>query len=214
MDFAVLSDFDGTITEIDNAVIVFNKFINGNWRIFNEQLDRGEITLEQCMREQFSMIKAPKSVILDELELDAAFRPGFEELVQFCYDHQVPFEIVSAGLDFVVNHFLEVRGLDGKTKVRAARTRFTGDGIEMDSIELHDGNSIDFKDDLVNYYKENGYFVLFIGDGMSDKGAVRSADYVFVIKGSRLAEFCQEEGINHQEMSDFHEVIARIKEMS
>lgn len=214
MDFAVLSDFDGTITEIDNAVIVFNKFINGNWRNFNEQLDRGEITLEQCMREQFSMIKAPKSVILDELELDAAFRPGFEELVQFCYDHQVPFEIVSAGLDFVVNHFLEVRGLDGKTKVRAARTRFTGDGIEMDSIELHDGNSIDFKDDLVNYYKENGYFVLFIGDGMSDKGAVRSADYVFVIKGSRLAEFCQEEGINHQEMSDFHEVIARIKEMS
>ena len=211
MDFAVLSDFDGTITEIDTAVIVFNKFINGDWRIFNEQLDRGEITLEQCMREQFSMIKAPKSLILDELELDAVFRPGFEELVHFCYDNQVLFEIVSAGLDFVINHLLEVRGLDGKTKVRAARTRFTGDGIEMDSIELHDRNSIDFKDDLVNYYKVKGYFVLFIGDGMSDKGAVRSADYVFVIKGSRLAEFCKKEGINHQEMSDFQEVIARIK---
>lgn len=214
MDFAVLSDFDGTITEIDTAVLVFNKFINGNWRIFNEQLDRGEITLEQCMREQFSMIKAPKSVILKELELDTAFRPGFEELVNFCNDNQVPFEIVSAGLDFMVNHLLEVRGLDGKTKVRAARTRFTGDGIEMDSIELHDNNSIDFKDDLVNYYKDKGYFVLFIGDGMSDKGAVRSADYVFVIKGSRLAEFCKKEGINHQEMSDFQEVIARIKEMN
>ena len=46
---------------------------------------------------------------------------------------------------------------------------------------------------------------------MSDKGAARSADYVFVIKGSRLAEFCKREGINHQEMSDFQEVIARIK---
>ena len=55
-------------------------FINGNWRIFNEQLDRGEITLEQCMREQFSVIKTPKSVILNELELDAPFRPGFEGL--------------------------------------------------------------------------------------------------------------------------------------
>jgi 2,3-diketo-5-methylthio-1-phosphopentane phosphatase len=214
MNFAVLSDFDGTITEIDTAVLVFNKFINGNWRIFNEQLDRGEITLEQCMREQFSMIKAPKSVILNELELDTPFRPGFEELVHFCNDNQVPFEIVSAGLDFMVNHLLEVRGLDGKTKVRAARTRFTGDGIEIDSIELYDDNSIDFKDDLVNYYKDKGYFVLFIGDGMSDKGAVRSADYVFVIKGSRLAEFCKKEGINHQELSDFLEVIARIKEMN
>jgi 2-hydroxy-3-keto-5-methylthiopentenyl-1-phosphate phosphatase len=214
MDFAVLSDFDGTITEIDTAVIVFNKFINGNWRIFNEQLDRGEITLEQCMREQFSMIKAPKSVILNEKELNISFRPGFEELVYFCKDNQVPFEIVSAGLDFVINHLLEGRGLDGKTKVSAVRTRFTGDGIEMDSLELHDRHSIDFKDDLVNYYKYKGYFVLFIGDGMSDKGAVRSADYVFVIKGSRLAEFCKKEGINHQEMSDFQEVIARIKEMN
>ena len=210
MDFAVLSDFDGTITEIDTAVIVFNKFINGNWRIFNEQLDRGEITLEQCMRKQFSMIKAPKSVILNELELDTAFRPGFEELVHYCNDYQIPFEIVSAGLDFVINHLLEARGLDGETKVRAARTRFTGDGIEMDSLEMHDRNSIDFKDDLVNHYRDKGYSVLFIGDGMSDKGAARSADYVFVIKGSRLAEFCKQEGINHQEMSDFQEVIARI----
>jgi 2-hydroxy-3-keto-5-methylthiopentenyl-1-phosphate phosphatase len=211
MDFAVLSDFDGTIIGIDTTVIVFNKFINGNWRIYNEQLDRGEITLEQCMREQFSMIKASKSVILNELELNAAFRPGFEELVHFCKDNQVPFEIVSAGLDFVISHLLEVRGLDSIIKIRAARTRFTRDGIEMNSIEFHNSNSIDFKEDLVNYYKNRGYFVLFIGDGMSDKGAARSADYVFVIKGSRLAEFCKKEGINHQEMSDFKEVIARIK---
>jgi len=213
MDFAVLSDFDGTITEIDTAVTVFNKFIDGNWIIFNEQLDRGEITLEQYMREQFSMIKAPKSVILNEFGLDVPFRPGFRELVHFCYDNQVPLEIVSAGLDFVINHLLEVRGLDGKTKVRAARTRFTGDGIEMDSIELYDRNSIDFKRDLVDYYKGKKHFVLFIGDGMSDKGAARSADYVFVIKGSRLAEFCKKEGINHEEISDFQEVIAKIKEM-
>jgi len=211
-DLAVLSDFDGTITETDTTATVFNKFINGDWRIFNEQLDRNEITLEQCMREQFSMIKAPKQAILNESELDAAFRPGFEELVHFCRDNQVPFEIVSAGLDFVIGHLLEVRGLDGMIKVRAARTRFTRDGIEMDSIEFHDRNSIDFKEDLLNYYKNKGYFVLFIGDGMSDKGAARSADYVFVIKGSRLVEFCKKEGINHQEISDFQEVIARIKD--
>ena len=213
MDIAVLCDFDGTITEKDTTVIVFNKFINGNWKIFNEQLDRGEITLEQCIREQFSMIKAPKSVILDEAELDVPFRPGFEELVNFCTDNQVPIEIVSAGLDFVINHLLEVRGLEGKARVCAARTRFTGDGIEIDSIELHDGKSVDFKRDLVDHYKDKKYFVFFIGDGMSDKGAVRGADYVFAIKGSRLAEFCKNEGIDNQEMSDFKEVIARIKEM-
>jgi len=212
MDFAVLCDFDGTIAEIDTAVIVFNKFIDGNWRIFNERLDRGEITLEQCMREQFSMIKAPKSVILNELDQEVTFRPGFYELVNYCRDNQIPFEIVSAGLDFVINHLLEVRELS-ETKVHAARTRVTDDGLEMDSLELHDRKSIDFKEDLVKHYKDKGYSVLYIGDGMSDKGAVISADYVFVIKGSSLSEFCKTEGIIHQEMSDFQEVIARIKDI-
>jgi 2-hydroxy-3-keto-5-methylthiopentenyl-1-phosphate phosphatase len=68
MDIAVLCDFDGTITEKDTTVTVFNKFIKGNWKTFNERLDRGEITLEQCIREQFSMIKAPRSVILREAD--------------------------------------------------------------------------------------------------------------------------------------------------
>ncbi len=212
MDLAVLCDFDGTIAEIDTAVVVFNRFIDGNWKIFNEQLDRGEITLEQCMRKQFSMTKAPKSVILDELDLDIAFRPGFEGLVDYCSNNQIPFEIVSAGLDFVIDHLLEVRGLSG-TMVHAARTRFTENGLEMDSLELQDSNSIDFKEDLVNYIKDQGYSVVYIGDGMSDKGAVMSADYVFAVKGSRLAEFCKVEGINHQDMIDFHEVIARINLM-
>jgi 2-hydroxy-3-keto-5-methylthiopentenyl-1-phosphate phosphatase len=212
MDFAILCDFDGTIAEIDTAVIVFNRFINGNWKIFNEQLERGEITLEQCMREQFSMIKAPQSVILDEIDLDVPFRPGFDSLVQYCTENQIPLEIVSAGLDFVINHLLEVRGLSG-TKVHAAKTRFTEKGLEMDSLELHDRNSIDFKEDLVNFYKDKGFSVLYIGDGMSDKGAIISADYVFVIKGSSLSEFCKKEEINHQEISEFQEVIARINEM-
>ncbi|MBT4422783.1 HAD-IB family phosphatase [Candidatus Bathyarchaeota archaeon] len=212
MDLAVLCDFDGTIAEIDTAVVVFNKFINGNWRIFNEQLDRGEITLEQCMREQFSMIKAPKSVIVDAIDLNVAFRPGFKELVDYCKEAQIPFEIVSAGLDFVINHLLEVKQLSG-TKVHAARTRYTDDGLEMDSLELHDRKSIDFKEDLVKHYKDKGYSVLYIGDGMSDKGAVTSADYVFVIKGARLADFCKTVGITHQEICDFHEVTASIKLM-
>ncbi|MFW9997572.1 MAG: HAD-IB family phosphatase [Candidatus Odinarchaeota archaeon] len=214
MNIAVLCDFDGTIAETDITDAVFDKFVCGNWRIFNEQLDRDEISLEQCMKVQFSMIKASKSAILKEVELTTAFRPGFEELVHFCNGNHLPFEIVSAGLDFVINHLLEIRGLSDKIRVHAAKTKFIDDGIAMGSMELRHKKSIDFKDDLVNYYKDKGYFVLFIGDGMSDKAAVRSADLVFVIKGSRLAEFCKTEGINHQEMSDFQEVIAKIKKMN
>lgn len=210
--FVVLCDFDGTIAEIDTAVIVFNKFIDGNWKVYNEMLDRGEITLEQCMREQFLMIRTPKSVILEELDIGVPFRHGFEELVNYCNENQIPFEIISAGLGFVINHLLETRGLQG-TKVHTVKTMFTENGLEMEAFDPHDEHSIDFKEDLVRHLKDEANYVLYIGDGMSDKGAVLSADYVFVIKGSRLAEFCRTEKLDHKEIHDFYDVISKIKEM-
>ena len=81
MDFAVLCDFDGTISEKDTAVIVFNKFINGNWRIFNEQLDRGELTLEQCMREQCARGTAFFSLSLEQVP---KFRSSMMSLFSAC----------------------------------------------------------------------------------------------------------------------------------
>ena len=65
----------------------------------------------------------------------------------------------------------------------------------------------------MRHLKDEGNYVLYIGDGMSDKGAVMSADYVFVIKGSRLAEYCRNEKIDHKEIRDFHDVISKIKEI-
>lgn len=207
---AVLCDFDGTIAEIDTAVTVFNKFIDGDWKIFNERLDRKEITLEECMREQFKMIKASKSEILSELDLDVPFRPGYRELVDYCKVNHVPFEIISAGLGFVIKHLLKARGLN-KNKVHAAETIHTENGLEMKPLELFNEDSIDFKEDLVSHMKTKGHTVLYIGDGMSDKGAVMSADFCFVVKGSRLAEFCKVEEINHIEIEDFYEVIPEIE---
>jgi 2-hydroxy-3-keto-5-methylthiopentenyl-1-phosphate phosphatase len=52
--------------------------------------------------------------------------------------------------------------------------------------------------------------VIFIGDGLSDFQAVGKADYLFVIDGSKLAVKSREEGIQHEEIVDFSQVIQRI----
>ena len=44
-------------------------------------------------------------------------------------------------------------------------------------------------------------------DGLSDFGAVRSADFSFAIRDSKLADSCKKEGIDYKEISDFQEVI-------
>jgi 2-hydroxy-3-keto-5-methylthiopentenyl-1-phosphate phosphatase len=58
--------------------------------------------------------------------------------------------------------------------------------------------------------RERGEFVIFIGDGLSDRPAAEAADLVFA-KHS-LAEYCRERGINCHEFQTFDEVLKQLRE--
>ena len=110
MKVVVLCDFDGTITKIDTAEFVLAKFAHGNWQDFNKQLESSKITLEETLRMQFALVKASRAQILDALKNAVTFRPDFAELAEYCSKNSIPLVIVSAGLDFVIKHFLKLNG--------------------------------------------------------------------------------------------------------
>ena len=207
MNLVLLCDFDGTITNLDTALFLLDKFVKGDWRIFDIQYREGKITLEECIQEQYSMFDVPKHIMLNELEKAVSFRSNFNKLIDYCRIQNIPFIIVSAGLDFVINHFLNQKGLANSIKVHSVKTTITENGIKLAFPKLFDKDSTDFKDDLVRYYKKNGSHVIYIGDGTSDYQAIKNADYRFSIKNSRLAELCRKNKISHQEIDDFQEVI-------
>ena len=207
MNLVLLCDFDGTITNLDTALFLLEKFVEGDWRMFDVQYRTGKITLEECIQEQYSMFDVPKHLMLKELEKAVSFRSNFNKLIDYCRIQNIPFIIVSAGLDFVINHFLNQKGLANSIKVHSVKTTITENGIKLAFPKLFDKDSTDFKDDLVRYYKKNGSHVIYIGDGTSDYQAIKNADYRFSIKNSRLAELCRKNKISHQEIDDFQEVI-------
>jgi 2-hydroxy-3-keto-5-methylthiopentenyl-1-phosphate phosphatase len=84
MKLAVLSDFDGTVTLNDTFENVLEKFGQGEWRAVDDQYVKGEITLEECLRRQGGMVRVSKSQILHELDRVTKFRPGFENLAEYC----------------------------------------------------------------------------------------------------------------------------------
>jgi len=211
MDLVLLCDFDGTVVNIDTAEYLLEKFVEGDWKIFNLHYKREEISLEECMQKQFSMFNVPRCLMLRELEKVVSFRSNFNNLVEFCRIQDFPFIIVSASLDFIIKHFLEQKGLGDSIVVYAAKTIIKNDGNKLTLPKLFDKTSIDFKEDLVKYYKQQGSRVIYIGDGRSDYNAVRNANFSFVIKDSKLADLCKRTGIPHQEINDFQEVIDSIK---
>ena len=211
MNLVLLSDFDGTITNLDTALFLLDKFVEGDWRIFDLQYREGKITLEECIQELYSMFDVPKHLMLKELEKTVSFRSNFNKLIDYCRIQNIPFIIVSAGLDFVINHFLKQKGLADSIKVHSIKTTITENGIKLAFPNLFDKDSTNFKDDLVRYYKKKGSHVIYIGDGTSDYQAINNADYRFSIKNSRLAELCRKNKISHQEIDDFQEVINALK---
>ena len=211
MKLAVLSDFDGTVTLNDTFQNVLEKFGQGDWRAVDDQYVKGEITLEECLRRQGGMVRASKTQLLDELDQVTKFRPGFDNLAEYCKTNHYPLVLVSAGLDFVIKHFLMRENLMDKVELFAAVAKCTRMGIKFDFLKLKDNRSMNFKDDTVRYYKTRADAVAFIGDGRWDLQALRSADLRFAIKNSKLALLYKEQEIQATTVADFTEMVTSLQ---
>lgn len=210
-NLVVLCDFDGTITTIDTAEWVLSKFAQGDWRRFDRKFEKGEITLEECLNRQFSLVRASKKQILQELNDIVVFRSNFKGSAEYCKKSHVPLIVVSAGLDFVIEHFLELYDCLDFVEVCAAKTSFTDNGIKLVFPTLLDVASENIKDDAVRRYRSYNRDVIYIGDGLADCTAAKIADYSFAIEGSRLAKLCAKQGIQCRTMTDFQEIIEIIR---
>jgi 2-hydroxy-3-keto-5-methylthiopentenyl-1-phosphate phosphatase len=148
---------------------------------------------------------------LIEIEQVTSFRPNFKKLLEYCRTREFPLILVSAGLDFVIKHFLELKHWNNLVEVYAPKAECTVNGIKFSYPKLFHKTSVNFKDDLVRCYREQGKKVVYIGDGSADYHAARNADFSFAIKGSKLAELLKRDGTLHKEISGFQEVVETIE---
>ncbi len=208
---AVLCDFDGTITLTDTFAYILKKYAQGDWQQYDRQYERGELTLQDVVRKQGMMIRTPEMVLVAEMERVTGFRPNFDKLIAYCRTNKTPIAVVSAGLEFVINHLLRMKGWNHLVKLHVAKAETTPDGIRLTFPRLRDKTSLDLKDDLVRFHQSKGRRVAYVGDGRWDLPALKLADYRFAVKGSTLANLCRQQNIPAREISDFQEVIATLQ---
>jgi len=202
----VVSDFDGTIVKIDTVEYLLERFTKRDWRKYDDQFERGEISLEDCLRQQYRMIKEPAQSLIEAIDSVASFRDGFDELVAFCKKNGISFTIASAGLDFVIRHLLSRKNLEDQITVWAPTSKPTSRGILLDFSRLFHDGTLNFKSSLVRSIKAKGTAIVYIGDGFSDFEAIKQASVRFVIKGSRLAEACRRDNVECSEIVSLKEV--------
>jgi 2-hydroxy-3-keto-5-methylthiopentenyl-1-phosphate phosphatase len=200
----ILSDFDNTIVNIDTAAFALNRFAEPSWKNIEARFEAGNISFEDSIREEYAMINAPENVILNELDKVASLRPHFDDLLGYCKKNDLPFTVVSAGLEFSIRHFLNQDDWLNFIEIYAPKAEYTGHSYRVSFPKFFDESSINFKHDLVKYYRKRGNRVIYIGDGLGDFPAAKEADLRFAIKDSKLAEACLKANITCSEVADFH----------
>lgn len=209
---AVLSDFDGTITTVDTAVFILERYAVGDWRELDRQLRAGSISVEQCVERQLEMIGIGQERIIRELDEVIRPRDGFDALFGFCRSRDHPLEITSAGLDFYIRHFLARHGWDG-IEVVAPRCYEAPEGLRFEFPSRAFTDTENFKDDRVRHYQHLGHEVVYIGDGTADLAAAKRADHAFAVRGSNLARLLAASGAEFRPIDDLSEVVGRLERL-
>jgi 2,3-diketo-5-methylthio-1-phosphopentane phosphatase len=203
-----LIDFDGTIILSDVAEHILRKFVKEDWLYFDKKFMNGELSLGETIVAQYSLIKTPKEVILQEVESVIKLRENFKIFVDFCISKDIEIKIVSGGIDFIIRHVLNKIGIPQSIEIVSVHTNYNSDGsLNVKLPQNFDPTIRDFKLDQVTYFKKEGYIVYYIGDASSDFEAVRGSDLTFSVINSKLSLFCIENNLKFIEFCDFKEIL-------
>jgi HAD superfamily phosphoserine phosphatase-like hydrolase len=195
MSRSVVVDFDGTVTERDTLRMVLAEF--GERAVVDEadaQLHRGAISLREEITTQFSSVRAPLDEVVGWVVENATVRPGFREFAR-----EFRPLLVSSGFHELIEPVLEREGVE--VELHANRLDPRLDGWRVDWRYPADcevcGESC--KRSLL----PAGY-VVYVGDGYSDRCAALAADRVFATAG--LARYLSDRGVGFEPFADFHDL--------
>lgn len=203
---AILCDFDGTVAREDVGNLLFRTFsTNGDAMRVVDRWKRGEISSRECLEKEVALaVLAPDT--LQSFVRERKIDPYFKDFHDFTRKRGIEVVILSDGLDYYIERMLVRNGL-GEIEFFSNRLCATNDGYAVkfphyDKLECTDCGCC--KTHHLLRYRERGYYIIYVGDGLSDRCPCESADLVFA-KGD-LLRHCQEKAIGYIEFRNFRDV--------
>jgi 2-hydroxy-3-keto-5-methylthiopentenyl-1-phosphate phosphatase len=203
---AILCDFDGTVARDDVGNLLFRTFSDLHECLDTvDQWKQGLISSRDCLAREASLAHVSRDA-LDQFIGARRLDPYFKDFVDFAGRRGMELVIVSDGLDYYIERML--------LKAGVAHVDFFANVLHLDDHTLHvrfpyydllDCRSCgNCKTYHMEKYKAKGYFVVYIGNGLSDCCPSKYADFVFA-KGD-LLRYCNEKGIESAEFRNFRDV--------
>jgi len=210
----IFCDFDGTITENDNIIAIIRHFNPPGWEPIVEDIIGQRKSIREGVGELFRLLPSSmKREVIDYAIGNARIRVGFNELLEYCLEHDIEFYVTSGGIDFFVYPLLAPYGIP-QNHIYCNGSDFSGKQIEItwphacgDSCNNDCGMC---KSTIIRRFPPEKYTRILIGDSVTDFEGAKLADIVFA--RSHLTTKCVELGLPHHEYTTFHDVIAILEQ--
>lgn len=209
--WAVVSDFDGTISQKDVADEICFHFKTATRADIHRSYDPS-VKVEDWVAASFGAITAPRPEVEKFIFEFARPRAGARELGYCCRENGIPFEVASGGLDIYITPLMAHWGLaDVPCHCgRVSDVKPSGYAISYAHLLKHAPALDEFKAHAVRRFQQRGYKVIFCGDGTSDFKAAIAADVVFA--RYKLAKRCADAGHKTKRLNSFDPVIKFLME--
>lgn len=97
----IICDFDGTITMNDNIINIMKTFAPPEWMALKDGVLSKTLSIKEGVGRMFGLLPSSlKEEITSFVLEDAKIREGFREFVAFINEHEIPFYVISGGMDF------------------------------------------------------------------------------------------------------------------
>lgn len=173
MSVAVVCDFDGTIVTEDFAKDLLKDYCKMVWQATEQDFKDGKISLRDMMEKEVAGLAMSRQELSEYAKKRVKFRPGFWEFYGTALDRGFRFIIVSEGLAEYIKPFFNPEITIYSNECEEANGNLKLKSPHASSVCDKCGTC---KKNVVNALKERGYFVIYIGDGVSDFCAAQFAD--------------------------------------
>lgn len=201
-------DFDGTIVREDSLDLLFGRFANPKWLEYDQQWARGEIGSLEDLARSFATFEVTPSK-LEHITSQLTGDVSFAEFIAWVAHIGASYNIISDGLDYIIEHFLSTQINLGQVRQFIISSRFIDGSVQFDSRQsscpmLESCRGCALCKYLVTQ-DSDAEEKIYIGNGLSDRFGVLNCGIIYA-KDS-LAAHCSEAEINFYEYSSFADIL-------
>ncbi|MEE9409976.1 MAG: MtnX-like HAD-IB family phosphatase [Candidatus Heimdallarchaeota archaeon] len=212
MRIAICCDFDGTITLIDTGKALLTKLSEKDWQYYDELVIKGEIGTREALVHQWGTIDYTTNEeimeIVDKIEVD----PTFKEFHEWVRKNDLKFIVVSDGFVSYIKRILENHNFHSEIEIRANDMELLENKIQLNFLTPNcEHDCANCKYEHVKNLKDEGFKIIYIGDGLSDIFPAQNlADIIFAKKNEDLAKALEDDS-RLNIFSNFSEIISKIE---